>query len=378
MSTPALIAWGAVVVGAARHLAVGVPVADDEAVKAHPGLQHAGQKALVPVQLDALPTGEGGHHRHHARVDGRDVARGVQTGELALAVLVVALVLAVRGPAVAQEVLGRSRHAAVLQRRPCAGRALQAGHQLSGIGGDDLRVLGIAFVGAAPAVVAHHGQGRPEAPVDPDGGGLAGGRLADPAHQGRVVHGAQADVVREEGRAHDIVVPVHGVDAEDDRDRRAARAGFQRGGAKGPRCGQPGRSRRAVRRIQRRAVAAGQDRAQRIVAKVLRLDAGDVGLDQLSDLLLQAHAPHQLSDEGFGPVVDQPRAVGRGPGLRMGDAWGFGGVGRVQSQGRRWRRTPSRERSGGLPRPAPPGAGRAGLRRKKARRLGRRASQGTL
>ena len=50
MSTPALIAAGSRV-GAARHLAVRVPVADDEAVEAHVALEHAGQQRLLPAIL---------------------------------------------------------------------------------------------------------------------------------------------------------------------------------------------------------------------------------------------------------------------------------------------------------------------------------------
>ncbi len=45
----------AVLVRAAWNLAVRVPVADDEAFKAHPALQHAGQKVPVCVVLDPLP-----------------------------------------------------------------------------------------------------------------------------------------------------------------------------------------------------------------------------------------------------------------------------------------------------------------------------------
>jgi hypothetical protein len=51
MSRPALIGLRAVGVGAALDLAVGVPVADHEALEAHPPLQHVGQQALVAVCL---------------------------------------------------------------------------------------------------------------------------------------------------------------------------------------------------------------------------------------------------------------------------------------------------------------------------------------
>jgi hypothetical protein len=76
----------------------------------------------------------------------------------------------------------------------------------------------------------------------------------------------------------------------------------------------------------RRAVAAGQDRAQAVLAQLVRRDRGAVGLDGLGDLLLDGHLAHQLGDEGLGLGVGDRRRAGRlGPERRMG----VGGVWRT-------------------------------------------------
>jgi hypothetical protein len=64
----------------------------------------------------------------------------------------VALVDAVLGAAIGQEVLGGGCDLAVLDARR-ARRTLQAAHIGGGVFGDDLRPLGITFEGAAPAIV---------------------------------------------------------------------------------------------------------------------------------------------------------------------------------------------------------------------------------
>ena len=62
-----------------------------------------------------------------------------------------------------------------------------------------------------------------------------------------------------------------------------------------------------------------------IPGPMIRVRAGteveaDVALDQLADLLLQGHPAHQIGDESLGLGVDEARAVGRRPRLRMGDS----------------------------------------------------------
>ena len=78
--------------------------------------------------------------------------------------------------------------------------------------------------------------------------------------------------------------------------------------------------RASVGRAQRRRVAAGEDRTQRILAQILRADAADVALDHLPDLFLQAHLRQQFVDEGFGLGILEPDAGGLRPEFGMGDA----------------------------------------------------------
>jgi hypothetical protein len=118
----------------------------------------------------------------------------------------VPLVVAALGAAVADVVLGGGEHILALQ----AGDV--AGHR-----GRDLGVLAERLVRAAPAVVAGHAEAGREVPVQAGGGDLVGRGPPDLLHQGRVAGRAEADVVRKDRGAADVVVPVHRVYAVDDR-----------------------------------------------------------------------------------------------------------------------------------------------------------------
>src|SRR5690606_13272667 len=275
----------AVVVAAALDLAVAVPVADHEAVEVEAALEHVGQQRLVPVQLGAVVAVERGHHRLRAGVDRGDVAGGVDVAQLGLAGQVVALVAALAGAAIAEEVLDRDHHVAVVQAVRRAGLALQAFHHGAGALRHRLRVLRVALVGAAPAHVLRHRHGRGEGPLHAGGAGLDRGDLADPALQLDVAGRAQADVVREQGGADHVALAVHGVDAPDDRDRLAAAGGVHRRLPEGVGQLQP-LFRPGVVLAARIGAAAGEDRTEAVLAHVLRGDRGDVALDDLPDLLL--------------------------------------------------------------------------------------------
>src|ERR1700751_5178967 len=90
-------------------------------------------------------------------------------------------------------------------------RTFQPCHHGGGILGHNLRILRIAFIGAAPAVVARHRNRRRERPVHAGGAHLSGSDFADAAKQSGVVCRAQADIVWEKSSAIDIVVPMGGV-----------------------------------------------------------------------------------------------------------------------------------------------------------------------
>ena len=67
-------------------------------------------RPLLPVSFDAVPARERDHDGLHAGFDGRHVARVVDVAQLGFRDLGVALVAAVLGAAVGQEVLGRGDH----------------------------------------------------------------------------------------------------------------------------------------------------------------------------------------------------------------------------------------------------------------------------
>src|SRR6185436_17138258 len=105
--------------------------------------------------------------------------------EVALGVLVIALVEAVGGAAVADEVLGgREDSVQALAVRIDVAEALERG---LGVPANDGRILGVALVGAAPPVVANHRQRRAERPVLTGGADLGAGRNTDLLDQAGVV-----------------------------------------------------------------------------------------------------------------------------------------------------------------------------------------------
>ena len=217
--------------------------------------------------------------------------------QLALRPGEVALVLAARGAAVGEEVLGRPGNATGGDRAVRRQFTLEAEGHRTGVALRHLGMLGIAFIGAAPAVILGYGQGRAEGPVGTGHGDFERSGFADAADQVGIARGTQADVVREDGRADDVVVPVDGVDAIDQRDLGTRPAGGRR--AEVPGQLDPCLGCRTLIAAGRR-VATCQDRSQRIGQQVLRRDCAEVGLNGLADLLFHGHAAHQLGDEGLG------------------------------------------------------------------------------
>ena len=166
-----------------------------------------------------------------------------------------------------------------------------------------------ALVGAAPAVVAHHGHGGRERPVDAGGAHLARDGLADALDQRRVVGGAQADVVREQRAAVDVVVAVDGVGAPDHRHLDAMsvliEASNQRVGHR-----QPGVA-RGVLVHARPGAAAVEHRADVVAAYVVGRDGADVGLRHLADLLGQRHVVDDGADLRLLRGVERGRRLER-------------------------------------------------------------------
>ena len=196
---------------------------------------------------------------------------------------------------VSKEVLGRCDDVGSGEKVVVAGRALQPAHHRADIGGDQLRIRGVAFVSAAPAEVLRHRDGGRESPFLPGHTDFLGRHRADLLDQVGIAHRAEADIVREDRRANDIRVAVDSVRSPHDRDTKSAVTLVDRSEVKGVGGGEPvGRGGEIV--AVGAAVAAHQDRAEIIGLHILWRDAAQVGLHQLADLLLQGHAGKQVGD----------------------------------------------------------------------------------
>jgi len=254
--------------GAAGNLRVAVPIADQKAVETHPALQHFLKQIGISMHFQAIPRTEGHHRRLRAAAERGAVAGGMDPRQLGLAHLGIALVHAAGGAAVAQKVLGGGQHLArgheaVLrnalhtldQRRP------QLGHQAG--------LLGIAFVGAPPAVIARHSQRGREIPIDAGGRNLPGGGGAYEPQQLGVRPSPQADIVRKKRGPEHVIGAMHGIRSPNDRNGRQAVVPINGRVVEGIRQSQPvGRGSMAV--AVRKGAAAVQHRAQPIALHVLR------------------------------------------------------------------------------------------------------------
>ena len=295
-----------------------VPVAHDQAVKAHLVADHAGQQFAAAMDLLAAHQREARHDRLHAGFDRRRIAGAVNVAELGRAGRIVALVVAALGAAVADEMLGGGDDMSGSEEFGRARPALQAFDHRARIGAHDLRILAKPFIGPAPPVVADHREGRREIPVDPGHRHLHRGDLADAADQIGIAHRAEPDILREDGRADDIGVAVNGVDAPHDRDGELALRHVHRRVPEAIGKRQPFARRRRFDSA-RRAVAAGEDRSETVAPIFLGRDARDVGLDDLRDLLLERHPREQGGD----PRLD--RRIVRHPAVNCRPNTGVGG-----------------------------------------------------
>ncbi len=208
---------------------------------------------------------------------------------------------------------------------------------------DQRRVFGIALVGAAPAHIAHHGDGWREGPVDTGGGHFLGRCLPDALDQPRVMCGTQPHVVRENRRSANTAVAVNGIDAEQDWYRRMRRRGV------GYRCTierihqvQPVRS-AGAHVVCGRCIAARQDGAELVGVQVLGFDRADIGLHQLADFFLEAHVLQQLVNELFEFWIRCDRRGGCRPLERMDQRACIRRPGRAGAQCRRRAQQQARE-----------------------------------
>ena len=315
-------------IGAASDLAVAVPVTHHEAVEAQFVAQHAGQQRFIAVHFAAVDRVEAGHDRFHTRPDGSGVGGSVDLLQLLDIAGHFALVDTLIGPAVAEEVLGSGNDMACAQPIGITLAPLQAFDQRSAQRRDDLRILGIAFIGPAPAIILRHCDGGREVPVDPGDFDLGGGGFADAAYQIGVACRAKADIVREDRSPHHIGMAMHGIGAPHrGDDRLTVRLLRDRGEIHLVRELQPFAGFGIFIAIGA-AVAAIEIAAETIAAHVFGSEAVNLRLDQLGDLALHAHAGDQIGDAGI-----FSSACGAG-GRRFHIAWNSGAPGKCHRGGR--------------------------------------------
>ena len=235
----------------------------------------------------------------------------------------VALVDAVMGAAVGEEVLGRGDDLVARQQVRLIGRTLQPANHGPDIGRDKLGVGRIALVRTAPAIVLRHRHRRRESPFLSGDAHFLRGRGADLLDQRRVAHRAEADVVGKDRRADDVGMAVDRVDTPDDGDADAALRCIDGGEIERVGCFQPLRRRGEIIAVGA-AVAAHEDRSEVILVHVLRLHAAQVRLDQLANLLLQRHPPEQAGDLRLDRRVARHRITVLRPDFRMGEALALG------------------------------------------------------
>ena len=174
------------------------------------------------MHLLAAPAGERDHHSLHIRLQGAVVSGRMPISQDVFGHRRIALIDAIRRPAVAYEVLGGRDDMAIIELVQCARRALQASNHRLPERPNDRWVLTEGFVASSPAGIVDDGKCGSEGPGDTGRAHITRYGLADLLDQIRIARGAQRDIVRIEHRAEQIIVPVHGVRSPDNGDGRRA------------------------------------------------------------------------------------------------------------------------------------------------------------
>ena len=313
---PCIEGGGTVRWRAAIDLAMPVPVTDHEPVKAHAIDENIGENRFIAVHLDAVPAVETGHHRLHAGIDRRRIAGTVNMGEVALIGAIIALVDPALRAAITEEMFRCRNDMGVAQKRIISDSALQAFDHGRGIAGNQLRAFRIALIGAAPSVIANHGEGRGECPFLAGDADFSRGDGADLADQIRIVRGPEADIVREKCCPDDIVMAMNRIRSPQGRNADPAIAGVSRGLEIGIRQRQPG-GRGSVIVVTRAGIATVEHGAEIVSTDLIGSDRADISLDHLADLLLKRHAGQQFIDPRLHGRIPWQGGSGLGPQFRI-------------------------------------------------------------
>ena len=270
----------------------------------------------VGVHLHAVPAGVGRHQGHDAGIDRGDIALRMDADEIALGRAIVAGIDGIEGAALADPRLAGRRDPPRLQlaRRvpadPCSPWTAAFAYSRTSAGS------GESLVAAAPAHVLRHGERRRKRPVD----ARSRDRPAVTAPMRRtssVSRAAPSPMLCGKITAPCYVaVTVYCVDAEQHRDRDVARARRQCGRVETARELEPLLRCCTIVAI-RTAIAAGENRAERITREIFRHNRADVGLDDLADFVLEVMPASSLSMRASVSGSMRPRLCACGHSSRM-------------------------------------------------------------
>jgi len=301
-------------------------VRDDESVKAPLAAEHLAEEVVVHRAGHAVDGAVGGHHRAGARPHGRLDGRQEGAAQLALSEQVRSAVLSsVRG-SVGGDVLERREGVLPFAQ---VGRA-ESLDEGAPHGGRQRRVLAVGLLGTRPARVTHHVEHRSVGDVCSLRADFRGD---DPAHAADELRIPRRGLSQRRGedRGTDGHESVGRLLGQEERDAPAAvldgvalHAVGQLGAHAGrearfevalrPRVGAEGAPQHAdVALVDQLAEAVGQQ--HRVAAAFVGLPA--VGALQLSDLLFEAHAAHQVGGTCRGALrrieVERCRLAGAQP-----------------------------------------------------------------
>ena len=268
------------------------PVGDEEALKIQFTFQHVGEQMFLAVHFFAIPTVVGNHDGADAGLNVRDVGREKFFEQRGLVTNGVALVNAICSAAIADEMF-RARE----NRSGFGGKffALQTNRRRNAEFGDKFRVVGIAFVGAAPAFVLRDGNARRERPADAGAGNFSGGHAFGALDELGVVRRAEGDVMREDRCAINVVMAVDGINA--------VKQGNLQPRLQRLRLKTIGKIQPVLRRVAAGGIgrAAAQDGAEKIFFNVsLVFQRAGIHLHHLADFFVERHLREQ--GVGFGVV----------------------------------------------------------------------------
>ncbi len=197
------------------------------------------------VQLETIPAGEGSHHHLCSSLEGSDIGRQVNLAQSGFIQAGISLVnfecetdyphlpMCTRQeeekhlraspgrPTIAEIVLGCSQH----RQRVVQLIALQAFDVGAGKLCHHSAVLSVPLISSAPTDVLGHSNRGSKIPINTGGSQLLCGGAPNAVNQIRITGSSQADIMREDHCAVQIVMTVYSIDPVQDRNTQASLQG---------------------------------------------------------------------------------------------------------------------------------------------------------